>query len=199
MTRWEPGARERLNGAALELYASKGFEETTVAEIAQAAGLTERTFFRYFADKREVLFAGSELLEQQFVDGAATAPKDATPIEVVRSAVGASAVFFPDERREYSRLRATIIDANPPLQERELRKMSTLAAVLTTALRARGIPESVATIAAQTGVTVFRVSFAQWIAPGSTRPMAHIQRDVFAELGALTSELSGSLTGATPK
>jgi AcrR family transcriptional regulator len=199
MTRWEPGARERLNGAALELYASKGFEETTVAEIAQAAGLTERTFFRYFADKREVLFAGSELLEQQFVDGATAAPKDATPIEVVKAAVEASADFFPDERRDYSRLRATIIDANPPLQERELRKMSTLATALTTALRARGIPESISTLAAQTGITVFRVSFAQWIAAGSIRPMANIQRDVFAELGILAGELTGDLTVATPK
>ena len=94
MTRWEPGARERLNSAALDLYATKGFEETTVAEIAQTAGLTERTFFRYYADKREVLFAGSELLEQQMVDGAGGAPKDATPIDVVRAAVAASAELF---------------------------------------------------------------------------------------------------------
>ena len=93
MTRWEPGARERLGGAALDLYATKGFEETTVAEIAQAVGLTERTFFRYFTDKREVLFAGSELLEKQFVDGAAAAPADSTPIDVVRSAVAASPRF----------------------------------------------------------------------------------------------------------
>ena len=186
MSRWEPGARERLGGAALELYASKGFEETTVAEIAQAVGLTERTFFRYFTDKREVLFAGSELLELRFVEGATSAPKDATPLEVVTSAVTASAEFFPDERRSYSRLRAKVIDANPALQERELRKMSTLAAALTAALTARGISDLTAAVAAQTGVTVFRVSFAQWIAEGSERPMADIQRDVFAELGALT-------------
>jgi AcrR family transcriptional regulator len=186
MTRWEPGALERLNGAAMELYASKGFEETTVAEIAQAAGLTERTFFRYFADKREVLFAGSELLEQHMIDGAAAAPTDATPLEVVSGAVEASATFFPDERRGYSRLRASIIDANPALQERELRKMSSLATSIARALQDRGIPESTAALAAQTGITVFRVSFAQWISAGNTRPMVDIQRDVFAELGALT-------------
>src|ERR1700710_2662274 len=103
MTRWEPGAAERLAGAALELYAGKGFEETTVAEIAQAAGLTERTFFRYFPDKREVLFAGSELLEQAFADGAATAAQDATPLEVVRAAVEGAAEYFPDKRRDFSR------------------------------------------------------------------------------------------------
>jgi len=186
MTRWEPGARERLNAAALELYESKGFEETTVAEIAQAVGLTERTFFRYYADKREVLFAGSELLEQQFVDGAASAPADATPIEVVRAAVAASAQYFPDERRDYSRLRNTIITANPPLAERELRKMSTLSDALTRALHDRGIPEPAATLAAQSGVTVFRVSFAEWIADGNTRSFTDIQSGMFAELSALS-------------
>jgi AcrR family transcriptional regulator len=195
MTRWEPGARERLNAAALELYATRGFEETTVAEIAASVGLTERTFFRYFADKREVLFAGSELLEQQFVDGAAAAATDATPIEVVQSAVTTAAEFFPDERRDYSRKRGKVIEANAQLLERELRKMSTLATALTIALRERGIPESTATLAAQSGVTVFRVTFAQWIAPGSTRTFTEIERDVFGELGALTgSALQGPKT-----
>ena len=187
MSRWEPGARERLGGAALDLYATKGFEETTVAEIAQAVGLTERTFFRYFTDKREVLFAGSELLEQHFIDGAAAAPKDATPIEVVREAVAASVEFFPDERRAYSRKRAAVIAANPPLMERELRKMSSLATSLTAALRDRGIPDPAATLVAQSGVTVFRVAFAEWIADGNARSMVDIERDLFAELGALTA------------
>ena len=187
MTRWEPGARERLNSAALELYASKGFEETTVAEIAQAAGLTERTFFRYFADKREVLFAGSELLEQQMVDGAASAPADATPLDVIRAAVAASSAYFPDERRDYSRLRATIINANPQLMERELRKMSSLAAALAKALDERGITEPTATLAAQSGVTVFRVSFAEWISEGNERAFAEIQSGMFEQLGALTA------------
>jgi AcrR family transcriptional regulator len=187
MSRWEPGARERLNSAALELYATKGFEETTVAEIAQAVGRTERTFFRYFTDKREVLFAGSELLEQHFVEGAAAAPPGATPIDVVKEAVAASADYFPDERRSYSRKRAAVIEANPALMERELRKMSTLAAALAKALRDRGIPEPTATLAAQSGVTVFRVAFAEWIADGSERSMLDIEREMFAELGALTA------------
>ena len=186
MTRWEPGARERLNAAALELYATKGFEDTTVAEIAAAAGLTERTFFRYFTDKREVLFAGSELLELEFVRGAGDAPADATPIEIVSAAVAAAADFFPDDRRSYSRQRAVVIAANPQLQERELRKMSSLATALTGALGERGIPEPAATLAAQSGVTVFRVSFAQWIAPGSKRAFADIAREVFGELATMT-------------
>ncbi|HEY1531212.1 MAG TPA: helix-turn-helix domain-containing protein [Galbitalea sp.] len=187
MTRWEPGAQERLNSAAMQLYASKGFEETTVAEIAEAAGLTERTFFRHFADKREVLFAGSELLEQQMVDGAKAAPENASPLEVVRAAVEASAAYFPADRRSYSRMRAEIINANPQLLERELRKMSTLSAALTRAMNDRGIEEPAATLAAQSGVTVFRVTFAAWIAPGRERSFDDLQRETFAELGALTA------------
>ncbi|MGI3780205.1 MAG: TetR family transcriptional regulator, partial [Janthinobacterium lividum] len=77
MVRWEPGAQERLQAAALDLYAQRGFEQTTAADIAQAAGLTERTFFRYFADKREVLFAGQDIFQQVFVDGVAAAPEGA--------------------------------------------------------------------------------------------------------------------------
>jgi AcrR family transcriptional regulator len=190
MTRWEPGAQERLAGAAMELYAYKGFEETTVAEIAEAVGLTERTFFRYYADKREVLFAGSEVLEQQMVAGAADASADATPLEVVKAAVTATAQYFPDERRPFSALRATVINANPQLAERELRKMSTLAAALVHALAERGIREPAATLAAQSGVTVFRVSFAQWIADGNERSFADIQHDMFEQLGALTGAVA---------
>jgi AcrR family transcriptional regulator len=186
MSRWEPGAPERLAGAAMELYASKGFDETTVAEIADAAGLTERTFFRYYADKREVLFAGSEALEQQMIDGAAAAPQDATPLEVIQSAVAATAQYFPDDRRPFSTLRATVINANPQLAERELRKMGTLAAALAKALADRGIQEPAATIAAQSGVTVFRVSFAAWIGDGNAKAFSDIQRDMFVQLGALT-------------
>jgi AcrR family transcriptional regulator len=187
MVRWEPGAVERLHNAALELYATKGFEETTVAEIAQAAGLTERTFFRYFADKREVLFGGSELFQQGFLDGIVAAPEDATPLEVVIAAVTSSAMFFSDDRRASSRQRTHIIAANPQLQERELHKMSALATAIATALRERGIREPAATLAAESGVTVFRMSFAEWIADGADRSLVDIERDLFAELGAMTA------------
>ena len=187
MVRWEPGAVERLHGAALELYATKGFEETTVAEIAQAAGLTERTFFRYFADKREVLFGGSELFQQSFLDGIAAAPENGTPLEIVIAAVGSAAKFFSDDRRESSRQRTQVIAANPQLQERELHKMSSLATAMAAALRERGIHEPAATLAAESGVTVFRMSFAQWIAPGAARSLIDIERDLFAELTSMTA------------
>ncbi|MGI3781294.1 MAG: TetR family transcriptional regulator, partial [Janthinobacterium lividum] len=99
MVRWEPGAQERLQAAALDLYACRGFEQTTAADIASSVGLTERTFFRYFADKREVLFAGQEHFRQVFLDGVAAAPEDASALDAVASALQAAAAFFPDERR----------------------------------------------------------------------------------------------------
>ncbi len=187
MVRWEPGARDRLRGVALELYASKGFEETTVAEIAHGAGLTERTFFRYFADKREVIFAATELLEQEFVNGVVAAPADAPPLDIVIAAVTGAAGYFADERRESSRLRQSVIAANPELHERELRKMSSLASGLVGALHARGIREPAATLSAESGVTVFRLAFEQWIADGETRTLVEIEVALFDELKALTS------------
>ena len=139
MARWEPGARERLQAAALELFATRGFEQTTAAEIAQSVGLTERTFFRHFSDKREVLFYGQEQFLQAFVDGVDAAPPGASPLEVIASALHAAGSFFPDDRRPYSRMRQAVIDQNPALQEREGHKLAGLAATVAGALRARGV------------------------------------------------------------
>ena len=151
MARWEPGARERLQAAALELFATRGFEQTTAAEIAQSVGLTERTFFRHFSDKREVLFYGQEQFLQAFIDGVAAAPPGAAPLEVIASALRAAGSFFPDERRSYSRMRQAVIDQNPALQEREGHKLAGLAATVASALRARGVDEPAATLAAAVG------------------------------------------------
>ncbi|MFJ3404202.1 TetR/AcrR family transcriptional regulator [Promicromonospora sp. NPDC090134] len=187
MVRWQPGTSERLQAAALELFASQGYEQTTAAEIAQSVGLTERTFFRHFSDKREVLFHGQQLLVEAFLAGMAAAPDDATPLELVAAALDSAAEFFPDERREHSRLRQAVIDQNPALQERERHKLSVLAATVGDALRARGVTEPAATLAAESGATVFGVSFTQWISPGETRPIAEIERGVLAELRGLTA------------
>ncbi len=190
MTRWEPGARERLQAAALELFATRGFEQTTTAEIARSVGLTERTFFRHFSDKREVLFYGQLELVRVFLDGIAGAPTGLTPLEVVAAAVQSAAAFFPDERRPYSRTRQTVIDQNPALQERELHKMGTLAQTIGDALRARGVTEPAATLAAESGITVFGVAFGQWIADGEQRSFADISADVFRELVTMTGSAS---------
>lgn len=188
MVRWEPGARERLQAAALELYLSRGFEQTTVAEIARSVGLTERTFFRHFADKREVLFDGQDRLEHSLLDGVAAAPPNATPLQVVGSALLASADFFPDERRIWSIRRQAVIAANPVLQERELLKLAALAAAIAGALRGRGVSEPAATLAAQSSVTVFAVAFGLWIADGEQRSLAEVEHDVLGELAAMSTE-----------
>src|SRR6516225_2726958 len=108
MGRWEPNARGRLELAALELYLERGFEQTTVAEIAKRAGLTERTFFRHFADKREVLFAGADMLQDLLVSTVASAPDSAAPIDAVAAALEAAGAVL-QQRREYSRRRQAVI------------------------------------------------------------------------------------------
>ncbi|MBX6384164.1 MAG: TetR family transcriptional regulator, partial [Microbispora sp.] len=171
MTRWVPGAAERLQEAALELFATRGFEQTTAAEIAQSVGLTERTFFRHFSDKREVLFHNQHLFVQAFLAGVESAPPDAPPIEIVASALRSATSFFPDERRHRSRRRQSVIEQNPALHERERHKLASLAAAVADALRARGVDEPAATLAAEAGITVFRIAFAQWIREDEQRSL----------------------------
>src|SRR5438105_13146313 len=137
MGRWQPNARSRLEQAALQLYLERGFEQTTVAEIASRAGLTERTFFRYFADKREVLFWGARSLQELVASTVAGAPESTLPLEAVAAAL-ASAGALLQERREFALQRQTIVAANPELQERELIKLASLSAATAAALRQRG-------------------------------------------------------------
>ena len=136
MARWEPDSQGRLEQAALDLYGERGFETTTVAEIAARAGVTERTFFRYFADKREVLFGGSAALQELMVDAVIGAPESAAPIDAVAAALEAAGGLL-EERRDRARARQAVIAANPGLQERELIKLATLAAAMADTLPRR--------------------------------------------------------------
>ena len=186
MVRWEPDAKGRLARAALELYSERGFEQTTVAEIAERAGLTERTFFRHFADKREVLFAGSHELQDVMAAALAGAPDDASPVDAVGAALGAAAEVLQD-RREYARRRQAAIAANTDLQERELIKMASLAAALAEALRGRGVREPAASLTAEAGIAVFRVAFERWITATGKRTLAWYIRESLDELKAVTA------------
>ncbi|BBX89247.1 TetR family transcriptional regulator [Mycolicibacterium boenickei] len=186
MARWEPNARGRLEEAALELFGEQGFEKTVVAEIAERAGLTERTYFRYFADKREVLFWGEHLLSDTLVGAVADAPESASALEMVRAGLGAVTGIFV-ERRDHARRRQAVIDANPGLQERELAKLAALAAATAEALRARGIPEPAASLAAQTGIAVFKVAFGQWVSASDGPDLADVIDAAFAELKAVAA------------
>jgi AcrR family transcriptional regulator len=163
MGRWKPDARSRLERAALELYGERGFAETTVAEIAQRAGLTERTFFRYFADKREVLFSGASALEDAMLSALSAAPAELPAIDAAGVAIAAIAPLFRDRHR-HARTRSLVIAANPELEERERIKLGLLASVLAEGLRRRGVADSAAVLAAEVGIAVFRIAFARWIA-----------------------------------
>lgn len=188
MVRWQPGTSERLQAAALDLFADRGYEQTTAAEIARSVGLTERTFFRHFSDKREVLFRGQEQLTEAFLAGIAEAPEGTTPMDLVGAALESAAAFFPDERRDHSRLRQSVIDQNPALQERERHKLSGLATTVVDALRARGVAEPAATLAGQSAGMVFGIAFAQWLREGEERSLADIQRELLAGLRGLAGD-----------
>jgi AcrR family transcriptional regulator len=189
MGRWEPNARGRLEKAALELYAERGFDATTVAEIAARAGLTERTFFRHFADKREVLFGGAEHLEEHLVASTESAPEDLGPVEAITLALTEMAgEVFAGERQALSRDRQAVIAAHPDLRERELIKMASLASALAGALRRRGVSDPGAGLAAEAGVAIFKIAFERWASDPASRPLPEVIREAADAMRAITSQ-----------
>ena len=139
-----------------------------------------------------MLFAGQDIFQQGFIDGVAAATKDAPPLDIVASAVVAGSAFFTEDRRAHSRQRSAVIAANPELQERELLKMASLAAAIAAALRERAVPEPAATLAAESGTTVFRMAFERWLAAGSKRTLIELEDEMFAELAALIGSAASS-------
>jgi AcrR family transcriptional regulator len=186
MGRWEPNARGRLEQAAMELYLERGFEQTTVAEIARRAGLTERTFFRHYADKREVLFWGAGALQELIVSTVASAPGSAAPIDAVATAVEAAGGMI-QQGGDRPRKRQDVIAANTELQERELIKMATLASAIASALRERGVPDPAASLAAEAGIAVFRIAFERWINDTGQPDLPGVIRQSFDDLKAVTA------------
>jgi AcrR family transcriptional regulator len=185
MMRWQPGSRERLGEAAMELFSEQGYENTTVADIAERAGLTERTFFRYFADKREVLFGGGGELQELIVSAVAQAPAGAGPIDAAAAGVEAGAALL-QERRAFARQRQKIIAATPELREREIMKLASIAAALAGALRERGVDDPTATLTAEIAIAVFRIAFERWVAGSERRGFPELIRESLDDLGALT-------------
>jgi AcrR family transcriptional regulator len=191
MVRWEPNARGRLQEAAFDLFMERGFEQVTVAEIAERAGLTERTFFRYFADKREVFFAGSEELRDLMVMAVVGAPEEAGPMDAITLALDAAGTVFDGHGASAAKRMATI-RAHAELRERELIKMAGLAAALAGALRARGVGEPAASLTAEAGIAVFRIAFDHWVAAPDGPELTQIQRDALAELKAVAAGATGA-------
>jgi len=184
MARWAPGAAGRLQEAALELYVAQGYEQTTVAEIAERAGVTARTYFRHYADKREVLFAGSERLTAEMVAAVVAAPATLAPLDVVGVALDVVAELVGDDHTHSSQ-RQQVLRDNPELMERELAKMARLATALAAALVDRGVPAAEAQLLAETGTTVFRVGFDRWASAPRRGSLAAELRDALAQLRGL--------------
>ena len=182
MARWQPDARGRLRQAALELYGEHAFDQTTVAQIAERAGLTERTFYRHFADKREVVFSGE--VQRVLVSTLADAPASLTAIEAVTAALDAAGAVL-DERRAMTRRRQAVIAANPSLQQGEQIKYAMLAADMAEALRARGVEPLSAGLAADVGVAVFRAAFERWIDEDEHRDFGRLVRGTLDKLAAV--------------
>ena len=163
MGRWETDARGRMTRAALDLFAERGYDQTTAYDIANRAGVTERTFFRHFLDKREVLFDGAGALAEIAAEAIEEAPAELSPFSAALVGITAAGRAL-DERRDHAVRRNAVIAANAGLQERELLKLAAMSERTASALRTRGVPEPTATLAAQAATTVFHVAFAHWVA-----------------------------------
>jgi AcrR family transcriptional regulator len=187
MARWQPDAAQRLALAALELFAERGYENTTVTDIAQRAGLTKSTFFRHFQDKREVLF-GDGTLTALVAGAIAAAPATATPLEAVAQALDAvGRQAFTPARREFSARRRAVIAANPELQEREALKGLALTASMTAALNQRGVPDLTARVAAELGALAWKLAYERWSDPATGGDFSEVARQALGELLAASA------------
>lgn len=188
MGRWQAGAGDRLERAAFELFIEQGFAETTVPQITARAGLTTRTFFRHFADKRAVLFAVEEEFPALAAKLIADAPASLTPMMVITEGLVNVAATRLDGQLEYLRTRRAVIEADEGLRERELRKLSVLSEAIREGFLNRGVDELTSTLAAQIAVTAFNVAVNRWLDHDSGRPLHDIVHDTLAALRAVTAD-----------
>lgn len=185
MPRWDPRAEDRLRDAALELYLEHGYENVTVAQITERAGLTRRTFSRYFTDKRDVLFAGSQQLPVALADAVLHADDALPPFQALLTALVDIGELLAD-RVPHAAQRRAVIKASPELQERERTKSAAVTDALAGALRQRGAAESGARLLAHVGAAIFQTAFERW----TDRPE---HADFSACVREATTELASSL------
>lgn len=190
MARWEGNARGRLEQAALDLFDEQGYDRTTVAQIAQRANLTERSFYRWFADKREALFGGGDELEQHLVAAIEAVPAETGALSTLLAAF--PSVTEVIRTREFLRTRSAVIAANPPLRERELIKLASLSEAVTDALLRRGCDRRTARLATDIGMALFRSASDRWMADEHADP-ATIMSSITADLRTVTAEGLASL------
>ena len=185
MVRWEPDAYGRLRDAALTLFVEQGFEKTTVAQIAERAGLNRRTFFHHFADKREVVFAGQEEAHELIAAGIRAEPESVDPLQAAVAGLRAASGTLFEQLREDAVKLGRVIAESPELQERELVKRAALAAIIAAALRDRATTDPAAVVAAWSAVAVFYVARNRWNQAGNRQPLAELIDETLAEfLGA---------------
>ena len=179
-------ARERFERAAMALFQERGYAGTTVPEIAARAELTERTFYRYFADKPEVLFWRAGALQDSIVSAIASAPAHSRPLAAVTSALEAAGAFF-DQNRSSVKVRQTLVAAHPDFQERDMMKSRALASAIEAALRPRGIPAPAARVLSEAGVAIWRVAAEWWNSDEAERDFAHHLRRAEDQLQMVVS------------
>jgi len=188
--RWEPDGFERLQAAALELFAEQGFERTTVAEIAQRAGLTPRTFFNHFADKREVLFGLSAGFQQVVIREIEAGADTLAPLDAVVRALQAAADAMFEDRRAVVLRRHQIVEANPELHERELSKQAALTDAIAAVLQVRGLDPESAVLTASAGMLVQQTAVRRWTHPAESRPLRELLSEALHSLNTTLSERS---------
>jgi AcrR family transcriptional regulator len=188
VSRWAPNARERLEDAALDLFVENGYEETTVAQIAERAGMNRATFFRHFADKREVVFGGEDVLAGLFADAIRATPPGTTLTECLRAAVAAADAAMTPQLRATAGRRRSVVAANSELQERGLLKHARITTSITAALRERGTDELAARLGAEMGVLAFSVAFERWLKASDDEPFASFADAALNDLQARAAE-----------
>ena len=186
MPRWEPDARERLVMAALQLFSEQGYDETTVAQIAERSGVSSSTFHRHFPDKRDILAAGQEALSLQLTEGIAGAPDDASALDAVADGLTRAASLYKPER---SALVAAAVAASTELQARAALKQVGTTKAMTDALVARSVPVTLARLAAEVGALALKGGFAAWIAGGTDQDLAALMRAELDRLRATAAQL----------
>jgi AcrR family transcriptional regulator len=199
MARWEPNTPERLERAALALFVEQGYDATTVNQISERAGLTRSTFFRHFADKREVLSGRQGMLADRFSTAIRDAPPTATIAACLAAALESAAPGFTTDRHDLAVQRLAIVAAHSELRERELLKLAGLGSAITDALRARGAEETTARLAAEIGVLAFTTTVARWAEPESRRSYAEIAHkalnDLLARAVTLGTDAAARISG----
>jgi AcrR family transcriptional regulator len=189
VSRWAPDARERLETAALDLFVENGYEETTVAQIADRAGLNRATFFRHFADKREVLFGGEDLLAGLLGDAIRGASPDAAVTECLRAAFVAAGAAMTPQQRARAAQRVLVVAANTEVQERGLLKHARIARSISAALSARGADELTARLGAEVAMLAFRIAVERWMKSDDDEPFALHAAAALSELRTRAAEL----------